>query len=139
RDTAVTPALDTLNVAVTGGGTVTSQPLGISCLAACTAEFAEGTTVALAATPAANLTLTGWGGACSGTGACNLTLSADASVIATFGAATPPDSCAGLMPSMPAAKTAMLSAYDVVPDTCGYAISDGSSNLYMQSPYIQSQ
>ena len=137
--TVVTPVLHTLSVSVTGGGTVTSQPVGISCLGACSAEFADGTTVALTATPGANLTLTGWGGACSGTGACNLTLSADASVIATFGAATPPDSCAGLMPTMPAAKTAMLSAYDVVPDTCGYAISDGSSNLYMQSPYIQSQ
>lgn len=137
--TVVTPVLHTLSVSVTGGGTVTSHPVGIICPGACSATFADGTTVALTATPGANLTLTGWGGVCSGTGGCNVLLSADASVSATFGAANPPDSCAGLMPTMPAAKTAMLSAFDVVPDTCGYAISDGSSNLYMQSPFIQSQ
>jgi len=43
------------------------------------------------------------------------------------------------MPTMPAAKTAMLKAWDEDPTSCGYAITDGSSNVYMQNPFIQSQ
>ena len=67
-----------------GGGTVTSSPAGISCGAACTASYPHNTFVSLLATPAAGSTFTGWSGACSGTGSCDIVLTAAASVTATF-------------------------------------------------------
>ena len=67
-----------------GSGTVSSAPSGISCGAACSAAFPEGTGVTLSAAPDAGSTFSGWTGACAGTGTCSLTMSADASVMATF-------------------------------------------------------
>jgi hypothetical protein len=79
-----------LNVtkAGTGTGTVTSAPAGINCGADCSENFAENTVVTLTAAPAASSTFAGWSGAgCSGTGTCVVTMSAAASVQATFNAA----------------------------------------------------
>lgn len=68
-----------------GTGTVQSNPGGIDCGSACSGTFYEGTTVTLAATPAAGSTFTGWSGAgCSGTGNCVVTMSEARSVAATF-------------------------------------------------------
>lgn len=76
----------TLTVAKTGNGTgtVTSTPSGISCGTTCSASFASGTVVSLAATPDSGSTFAGWGGACSGTGACSVTMNSAQSVSATF-------------------------------------------------------
>jgi predicted carbohydrate-binding protein with CBM5 and CBM33 domain/uncharacterized protein (DUF2141 family) len=68
----------------TGGGTVYSTPAGITCGTACTASFASGTVVTLVADVAAGSTFAGWGGACSGTGPCTVTMSQARSVSATF-------------------------------------------------------
>ena len=71
----------TLSVTRTGAGTgtVTSNPSGT--------QFVSGTSVTLTATPSAGSTFTGWSGACSGTSTtCALTLNANKSVTATFGA-----------------------------------------------------
>lgn len=69
-----------------GSGTVTSSPAGIDCGNDCSAQFANTTPITLTATPDANSTFTGWsGGGCSGTGTCQLTLSANTTVTATFG------------------------------------------------------
>src|SRR5262249_57052425 len=58
---------------------------GISCGTTCSASFTTGTAVTLTATPAAGSTFIGWsGGGCTGTGACNVTMSATQSVTATF-------------------------------------------------------
>lgn len=75
-----------LQVAKAGGGAgeVTSAPAGIACGGACSLSYFEGSTVALTATPAAGSVFAGWSGACSGTGACSLVLSATQSVTATF-------------------------------------------------------
>jgi hypothetical protein len=62
---------------------LTSSPAGIDCPGtACSAQFAEGTSVMLTATPNG---FVGWsGGGCSGTGTCQLTVSGDTSVTAFF-------------------------------------------------------
>lgn len=76
----------TLTVTVGGSGTVTSSPAGISCPAACSAQYTAGTVVTLTPTPATNFTFSGWGGACSGTGSCSVNLTADQAVLASFAA-----------------------------------------------------
>ncbi len=64
---------------------MSSSPAGINCGATCTASYNSGTIVTLIAAPAAGSTFAGWsGGACSGTGSCSVTVSAAASVTATF-------------------------------------------------------
>jgi hypothetical protein len=77
-----------LSVAVTGGGTVSSQPGGINCGSTCSANFAADTAVTLTAAPASGQVFSSWGGACSGGAAtCNVTLSAARSVTAAFATA----------------------------------------------------
>ncbi|HXS51770.1 MAG TPA: glycosyltransferase [Usitatibacter sp.] len=68
----------------TGTGTVTSAPAGISCGSACLASFDTGASVALTATPDASSIFSGWGGACSGSAACNVTMDSAKSVTADF-------------------------------------------------------
>ncbi len=85
----VTPEVPkhTLTVTVTSEGTVTSTPAGIECGQShtkCSAEFAEGEAVKLTSTPATNYLLEAWGGACSGTGPCSVTMSANELVTAKF-------------------------------------------------------
>ncbi|MFO0597668.1 MAG: hypothetical protein U0228_20345 [Myxococcaceae bacterium] len=70
----------------TGSGTVTSSPAGVSCGATCSADFDEGSMVTLTATPDGTSSFAGWAGACTGSGPCVVTLSAAASVTATFNA-----------------------------------------------------
>jgi hypothetical protein len=67
-----------------GGGTVTSQPAGISCGSTCSASFSRGTTVGLSAQPDGNSQFAGWSDACSGQGACSVTLQQATSVAARF-------------------------------------------------------
>jgi len=85
------PGPFTLTVAKsgTGTGTVASSPAGISCGATCSASFANGTVVSLAATPDTGSTFAGWSGACTGTGACSVTMDAAKSVSATFNSNPP--------------------------------------------------
>jgi Tol biopolymer transport system component len=69
----------------TGSGTVTSSPAGIDCGSTCSAQFADGASVTLTATPGSGSKFVGWsGGGCSGKGMCPLTLSSDVSVTAQF-------------------------------------------------------
>ncbi len=76
----------TVTTAGAGTGTVASTPAGITCPGTCTASFPAGTQVSLAATPGSTFTFVGWGGACSGTGTCNVSLLGSSAVTATFGA-----------------------------------------------------
>ena len=74
-----------LNVSVTGSGKVTSSPSGINCSTACSANFSAGTSVALAAAPAAGYVFSAWGGACIGnTTTCTVSMNAARSVTASF-------------------------------------------------------
>ncbi|HEV8535220.1 MAG TPA: hypothetical protein VGR87_05790 [Candidatus Limnocylindria bacterium] len=78
-----------LAVTRSGPGTVTSAPDGISCGTTCTATFASGSTVMLAATANATALFSGWGGACSGTApTCTVTMDASRSVTASFAGVT---------------------------------------------------
>jgi hypothetical protein len=75
----------TVSVAGDGKGTVTSSPSGINCGSTCTASYAPNTPVTLSAVAASGSNFAGWsGGACTGLGACNVTVSAATSVSATF-------------------------------------------------------
>ncbi|MBI3900024.1 MAG: hypothetical protein HY308_17285 [Gammaproteobacteria bacterium] len=83
----------TLTVTIAGGGTVSSNPAGITdCSVNCSASFSSGTRVTLTATPVlvAGHTFSGWSGAgCSGVTPCVIDMTAVRNVIASF--AGPPD------------------------------------------------
>ena len=72
------PASYTLTVAKAGdgSGTVTSSPAGINCGADCSESYPQGAVVTLTAAPATGSTFAGWSGPCSGTGSCQVTMSA---------------------------------------------------------------
>ncbi|HKS81170.1 MAG TPA: hypothetical protein VJR23_06660 [Candidatus Acidoferrales bacterium] len=78
----------TYTAAGTGTGTVTSSPAGINCTTNCSANFPSGTVVTLTETPSSGSTFAGWAGACSGTGACSITMNSAQSVSATFNTTT---------------------------------------------------
>ena len=69
----------------TGSGPVTSSPSGIVCGSACSASFAQGTSVTLTAAPNSGSAFAGWSGACSGTAStCVVTMNSAKNVTATF-------------------------------------------------------
>ena len=79
-----------LTVSTAGNGSGTVSPSG--------GTYNHGTVVALTATPASGSQFGGWSGACSGTGACSVTMDAAKSVTATF-AALPPLLSLSLQPT----------------------------------------
>ncbi|OXM63542.1 hypothetical protein CF165_30555 [Amycolatopsis vastitatis] len=79
-----------LTVNVTGTGSVTGG--GISCPSTCTVTVDKGQSITLAARPGQDFAFSGWGGACSGAGACTVAMDADKAVSATFTSTLPPPS-----------------------------------------------
>lgn len=74
-----------LTVSASAGGSVAGTlPCGSG--AACTQDFAQGSTVTLSAVPLSGYVFAGWTGACSGMGACSFSLNSPATVAASFGA-----------------------------------------------------
>ena len=73
-----------VSVSVSGPGSVTSSPLGISCGSDCDESFASGTVVTLTATPGPSATFAGWTGACSGVGSCAFAVDGPKTVGAVF-------------------------------------------------------
>lgn len=67
-----------------GSGWVISNPTGINCSNDCTEAYSSGTEVTLRASADPGSTFAGWGGACSGTGDCVLTMDSAKTVTATF-------------------------------------------------------
>jgi hypothetical protein len=67
-----------------GSGVVGSAPPGVNCGGDCSEAYHYGAVVTLTATPAAGSTFTGWNGACTGSGACVVTMDGTKSVTATF-------------------------------------------------------
>lgn len=74
----------TVSKSGTGIGTITSSPAGINCGTDCAESYASGASVTLTASPAGGSTFGGWSGACTGTGACTVSMTAVKSVAATF-------------------------------------------------------
>lgn len=68
-----------------GAGTVRlTAPAAFDCGRSCTLTLDQGTQVALAAAPGPGNRFAGWSGACSGTGACTVTLTGAVTVTARF-------------------------------------------------------
>lgn len=80
-----TGTTNTLYVTSTGGGTVTSTPIGITCGTQCDADYDSANIVTLTPTPNTGLTFNGWRGACSGTSTCQVPMTLDKAVMAAFG------------------------------------------------------
>ncbi len=80
---AVTHML-TVHIAGEGSGSVSSNPMGISCEPTCTQSFEAGTVVTLTQDHGAGTIFEGWSGACSGTSNCVVELNGDLEVVATF-------------------------------------------------------
>ena len=90
----------TVNKTGTGSGTVSSTPAGINnCSATCNASFTDGTSVSLNPNPATGSTFTNWSGACTGTGPCILSMTANRSVTASFAADPPQTGACGALPA----------------------------------------
>lgn len=80
-----------LALVVTGSGTVTSSPAGITCPGTCAAPFPLDSTVVLTATPGTGATTVTWGAATGSAGCttqttttCNVTLDTNETIDATF-------------------------------------------------------
>jgi Divergent InlB B-repeat domain len=77
-----------LALTVSGTGTVTADIPGLQCSASCSTTWNSGQALNLNATPAAGMRLVRWGGACSGSAGCSVTVTAGAQVSALFAPAT---------------------------------------------------
>ena len=73
-----------LAIALNGAGSVTGDVPGVECTASCESDWDGSQTVTLSATPADGMRFVRWGGACSGTSDCALTLAGVTSVTALF-------------------------------------------------------
>ena len=76
--------LYTLSVSTSGDGAVTSTDGYINCPGTCTHSYPAQSQVTLNATPATGWAFSGWAGACSGTGSCQITMTQDTNVSASF-------------------------------------------------------
>jgi hypothetical protein len=81
---ALTTFLLSVSKQGTGSGSVMSAPAGISCGTTCSAAFSAGAVVGLSPSPDMGSVFVAWGGACSRSGACSVTMDAAKSVTATF-------------------------------------------------------
>jgi hypothetical protein len=91
-DTTVTAAFEetagvthAVTVEPPQGGTVTSNPSGITCPSACDADFPNGAQVTLTAAVQTGFEFISWLGDCSGNAACVLSMNEDKQVDTTFG------------------------------------------------------
>jgi hypothetical protein len=114
-DAALEPAggrRDTVSVAKTGEGSggVTSSPAGIECGARCSDSFETRKTVTLTPEPAPGSVFAAWTGACSGTGPCQIRLTGETDVAASFeptvqsGSTSPATSSAAGAVAVPSVK-----------------------------------
>jgi beta-lactam-binding protein with PASTA domain len=130
----IAPTSHALAVIFSGaaGGTVASSPPGIDCgVTACAASFPVGSMVSLLATGSAASALGGWSGACSGSGACQITMNSDQFVTATFASLVP-----NVVGQTQAAATAAIASAGLMVGnvTQGYAKGVPLGNVISESP-----
>jgi hypothetical protein len=116
------PVSFTLSVSKSGNGAVSSTPSGISCGATCSADFASGTSVTLSATPDTGWAFSGWSGACTGTGSCVLSMTADRSATATFTVILPPNAPSSLTATSVRSRKVNLTWVDNSSNETGFKI-----------------
>jgi hypothetical protein len=75
---------ETLTVTTSGNGTVTSTDGFINCPGTCSHTYPAGTQVTLNSTPGQGWAFSGWTGACSGVGPCNVTITQNQGVTGVF-------------------------------------------------------
>ena len=81
------PFVVTAQLSGAGSGNLTSNPAGLSCGSqgtTCSANFASGKSVVVTPAADANSRFVGWSGACIGSAACDLTMTADRQIVAAF-------------------------------------------------------
>lgn len=78
----------TVNIDIIGGGAVSGNP--ITCSTDCSQSVNINTQLSLSAIPIEGFTFSGWSGDCSGTGDCELVITKDTNITATFTADTTP-------------------------------------------------
>jgi hypothetical protein len=101
-----------ISVRLTGDaqGGVTSMPPGLDCgnAGACAAGFTPGTRLVLTAQPRPGALFEGWGGACSGTGPCEITVLPPREVTASFvvfgSPARPGRTCRDILDKVPGSR-----------------------------------
>jgi hypothetical protein len=121
-------------------GSVTSSPAGISCPGTCSASFADGAAVTLTEAPSGTAFFSGWSGDCSGTGGCQVVMTAAKNVTAAFVAgqrltlnmSRPGGSCAydGVFTQTWSCSTAPIVTSSPAGLSCFFALSvvNGASN-----------
>jgi uncharacterized repeat protein (TIGR02543 family) len=82
--TCVPTTLELLTVSAGSGGTVTSDIVGINCGISCSHSYPYNVTVSLSAAQQRGYRFVGWGGDCSGTSSCTVSMTAPRNVTATF-------------------------------------------------------
>ena len=73
-----------LTSSVTGMGTITSSPAGVTCPGDCSQNYTHGTVVSFSQMANPGWTFQSWGGACSGNTTCSVTMDQARNVTATF-------------------------------------------------------
>lgn len=133
-----------LTVAKVGGsldGTITADPAVVSCDADCretSATVSSGADVVLTASPNSGTVFSGWGGACSGTGTCTVTMTEDRQVTASFNpssvATTPPTTPSNLQATAISTHEIDLTWTDTSTGEEGFKIQrkDGPNGIWLQ-------
>ena len=109
---ARTPVQRTLSVSLGGSGTgaVSDGTGAIVCPSTCSHAYTANSEVTLTPAASSGSTFTGWSGACTGTGACQVTMSSDQAVTATFTASATPPTAGAPAPVLTAAPSAVTDA-----------------------------
>ena len=125
-----------VQVSPNSAGTVISSPAGINCGTTCNTSFVSGSVIALTVTPSPGYAFSSWGGGCSGSSGCSVTLNADSTVTANFTAiaqssqyaltVTPSGSGTGSITSSPAGIDCGV--------TCVFSFNSGASVTLTANP-----